>query len=348
MIPGSFLEKWNFSEQLLFLMTVTNMNTLVIETVLTLSDQESIEIQHTPCKEQEKGVDEKLPGLIVMDSPNSTAPPTPSESFYNTSEIESLQNEMTKHDINERNNNCDCLFPPLTTTTTSLLNENLQDDSIIKSKQEQGTNKNSGEIEYTDKDIANEATSISPSDESQNIDETKINNNDSNDDDDDDSVVLGPVEFFRKSIVAVTGTAMLGVGAVLVPAPVPLGIPVIAGGLALLSTEFPESVDKITETTRQKLVDVLEKDADKDDEEEHENQVSNEDNDNSLESSSKETTPVNNNDTSNGTFQENFNKTKRDIQKNVRNKLLPWLRKDSPKQEVSSLNETNSTTNEGN
>lgn len=321
-------------------MTFTSANTIVVESSLTLSDQESIEIHHSHSIEQGgEGVCEKLPGLIVMDSPDSTAPSTPSESFQ-YSEVGPFNKEMKDNDINERHN-CDCVFSPLTES----LNEKLQGTSIIKAKKEQqhettkNSNINSEKIEYTGKNTTtNEATSVDQSGEPQLSSHTEDENK-NNANDDDDSVVLGPIEFFRKSIVAVTGTAMLGVGAVLVPAPVPLGIPVIAGGLALLSTEFPESVDKITESTRQKLVDVLEEDTG----DEHDIQVPNED-DSNLESSkqTKETTPVPN------TFQENFNKTKRDIQKNVRNTLLPWLRKDAPKQEMSSLSGTKSSTSEGN
>lgn len=73
-----------------------------------------------------------------------------------------------------------------------------------------------------------------------------------------DSPVLGPIEFFKKAAVGATGAALLGVGAVLVPFPLPVGIPTMALGAGVLSYEFPETTKKVVDSAKERLVDVLE------------------------------------------------------------------------------------------
>mmetsp|Transcript_16 Transcript_16/g.55 ORF Transcript_16/g.55 Transcript_16/m.55 type:complete len:275 (-) Transcript_16:284-1108(-) len=81
-----------------------------------------------------------------------------------------------------------------------------------------------------------------------------------------DSPVLGPVEFFRKATVGAAGVAMIGVGAVLVPVPLPIGVPTIAAGMAVLNYEFPETTKKAMNGAKDRIVSVLETEEDDDEE----------------------------------------------------------------------------------
>lgn len=47
----------------------------------------------------------------------------------------------------------------------------------------------------------------------------------------------------RKAGVTVAGGAMVGIGVVLIPLPVPFGLLVATSGLALLGTEYPEALE---------------------------------------------------------------------------------------------------------
>ena len=61
----------------------------------------------------------------------------------------------------------------------------------------------------------------------------------------------------KKATVGVVGGAMTAVGLVMIPLPTPFGVVVAGSGLAVLGTEFP-AAKQVLETSRDKLVEVIE------------------------------------------------------------------------------------------
>lgn len=278
----------------------------------------------TPRSVKHIGNDENfgmsIPALVTLDSPVSTVPSTPStpSSPGKEQDPHTNQNHLNMTNTDAVSDRIIHLYnmSNQSTNETNLTNTD-KNSNIDHVKTEIMTADTSEEEEVPINDTKNL--------EKEGTNEQKIGS----DDDDDDSVVLGPIEFFRKSIVAVTGTAMLGVGAVLVPAPVPLGIPVIIGAVALLNKEFPETVNGVKEDARKKIVEALEKDDAKND-----IAVNDETNDNGLSLANSNGKILNNDDRSvqnvpqKITLQSSFDKKSREIKQNLRTKVLPWLKRD--------------------
>ena len=71
-----------------------------------------------------------------------------------------------------------------------------------------------------------------------------------------DGEEMTTLEMVRKGAVAAVGGTLVGLGLVLVPLPIPLGVPVTCGGLAVLGTEFEEAREmneKLIQDTKDKL-----------------------------------------------------------------------------------------------
>jgi len=85
----------------------------------------------------------------------------------------------------------------------------------------------------------------------------------SNDDADLDPILVAA----RKAAVAASGTALVGLGLVMIPLPTPFGCAVAASGMAVLGTEFP-AAQRVLDRTREGVVEGLEKMASLEDDDE--------------------------------------------------------------------------------
>mmetsp|Transcript_3150 Transcript_3150/g.4596 ORF Transcript_3150/g.4596 Transcript_3150/m.4596 type:complete len:247 (+) Transcript_3150:134-874(+) len=65
------------------------------------------------------------------------------------------------------------------------------------------------------------------------------------------------IDYIRKSAVAIAGGSLVGIGAVLVPLPIPAGIFTMGVGMAVLGTEFPQAQQAL-DTAVDKIADILE------------------------------------------------------------------------------------------
>lgn len=255
-----------------------------------------------------------VPALVALDYPASTDPSTPSTPSSPCKEHHPYMNPCNPDLIN--NDAVSDPKVPFLDMSTPLTNENNMTGTTTYDTIDHARAKSTKDDKSEEKEVTVKVANV----EKEGSNDYKVGSHG-----DDDSVVMGPIVFFRKSIVAITGAAMLGVGAVLVPAPVPLGLPVIIGAVALLNAEFPETVNGVKEDARKKLVQVLEKDDNINAEEDQTNpetlsHTKNDDNgDDNINSTQK--VPEKN------IFQASIDKKTQKFKQNLRTKVLPWLKK---------------------